>query len=555
MKKAELIGDTIFCVDVDPQAVEITRMWLYILMLEEEASPIVTGERRYKIPNRIFPPRIEAFQLPSLAGNVINGNSLVGPDFSDNPEQRAAAKVFDWKSGDHALSKAVQQGGFDVIAGNPPYLRYSDAVKHIPQQAAYLRATYRSMSARQADLSYAFIEKGLDLLKPTGRLGYITSNIFIWTGAGAALRQVIADSRSLRELTDLGIANVFEDARPATAVVILDGKPRRYFKHARVLVEDLVDDTVLSAFPSVKHTQFPSSRLAARNWTFPAPSDAAAFERISRHGIRLDEIANGFSGVTSGADPIFLVERLRNEGRKALVRSKQSQDPFWIESNLLRPVFRGRHIYRYKPMVPSEWLIVPHEKDGAPLSLDVLARRFPLGFDYLSQHKSKLQSRPEFAPPNQTWYALHRIRDPRLMNGPKLVTGWRKGAAQFTLDSKGHLFQSVGCGVSLTDKRFDLPMLLGLLNSRPVYAYARTMKPELWSGIVFASTLVESIPIVAMTGKSRPLYAAIGARAQRILDLETRADADPTAAEEAQKLQDEIDDIVLALYALDPDTL
>ncbi len=233
-KKAELIEKSVFCVDVDPQSVEITRMWLYILMLEDEASPIVTHERRYKIPNRIWPPKIRDFKLPNLDGNVVNGNSLVGSDFSENAQDRARVNAFDWSEGETRLAQTVRAGGFDVITGNPPYLRYRDAAKFIPDEAEYFRQTYKSMGAGQGDMSYAFIEKGLSLLNKSGRLGYITSNGFMWNAAGEPLRGLLAQSRSVHEVIDLGVAKVFKDAGPATAIVILDRSPKRLFRYARL---------------------------------------------------------------------------------------------------------------------------------------------------------------------------------------------------------------------------------------------------------------------------------------------------------------------------------
>ena len=98
-------------------------MWLYILILEDEGSPVVTREREYRIPNRSWPDRIPDFRLPDFAGNVVNGNSLIGSDFSEDPEERRRVRAFNWTEGRTALAVATKAGGFHVIAGNLPYLR------------------------------------------------------------------------------------------------------------------------------------------------------------------------------------------------------------------------------------------------------------------------------------------------------------------------------------------------------------------------------------------------------------------------------------------------
>ena len=101
--KAALIERTVHCVDADPTSVEATKMWLYILILEGEGSPVVTAERRYKIPNRAWPDRIRDFRLPDLSGNIVLGNPLVATDFSKDPEEaepRPRLRLVRWRHQD-----------------------------------------------------------------------------------------------------------------------------------------------------------------------------------------------------------------------------------------------------------------------------------------------------------------------------------------------------------------------------------------------------------------------------------------------------------------------
>ncbi len=550
-KKAELIEQTIFCVDVDPQAVEITRMWLYIVILEGESSPIVTQERRYKIPNRIWPPRIRDFKLPDLAGNIVNGNSLVGTDFSNDIEEQKQVRAFDWHAGESPIAQTMQAGGFDVVAGNPPYLSTLDARKFIPRQYHYMRKTYGAMSRGQSDMSYAFIEKGLSLLKPDGRLGYITSNSFIWNKAGGPMRKIIAKSRAMRELVDFGIARIFEDASPATAIVILDKSPHRKFRHARLFLTDFKHHKLLTELPSLKFQTFSLNRLNERKWALPKAEDRHIFEAMKRHPARLGDIAETFKGVTTGANNVFLVEALQTRGKRTQIRPKNSKETYWVETALLKPFLRGRNIRRYQPFKTNQRIMSAHATTGAPYAENLLRIQFPLSFSYFSAHKRELLRIKRRNSKNDLWYTLAIPRNYSLMFKPKLVTGWKAGQTQFTLDKGGDwFFQGGGAstGVISTNDNFTLEMLLGLLNSKPVMAYARTTRPELWAGIEFSSSFLESIPVVAMTKKSRPIYERIGAKAAKILDL-NRAGGN---ARRVATLERQIDELVVKLYALEP---
>ena len=110
-EKARILRNNIFGVDIDPQAVEITMMSLYLKALE--------GERG------ILPKKQHL--LPSLANNIKCGNSLIGYDILDgklfDDDTKSRINPFDWKSKTAGFGEIMANGGFDVVIGNPPYVR------------------------------------------------------------------------------------------------------------------------------------------------------------------------------------------------------------------------------------------------------------------------------------------------------------------------------------------------------------------------------------------------------------------------------------------------
>ena len=309
-RKAELIENTIFCTDIDPQAIEISRMWLYILMLQGEGSAVVTQERTYKVPNRQWPRYVETFKLPDLDQNVINGNALVGKDFSDDAYERNRVRAFDWDKGNLRIHDVVRKGGFDVIIGNPPYISLLDAKKYFPKQSDYLKDQFKSMSYGRPDLSFAFIEQGINLLKPQGLLGNITTNSFVWNESGRPLRQIISDNNYMHTLIDLGVTKIFHDAGPSTAIVILQKANNKEFVHARV------DDPgnklmrqLQTAIPDMEYQTLPTAHLHRADWAFPKAEDLKLFEAMDGQKLRIADIGDAFTGITTGADKIFLLEK------------------------------------------------------------------------------------------------------------------------------------------------------------------------------------------------------------------------------------------------------
>lgn len=156
---SEILTNNLFGVDVNAESVELTQLSLWI-----------RTARRGKV-------------LDSLEGNIRVGDSLI-----EDASFAYLKHAFEWRT---AFPQVFAEGGFDVVLGNPPYVRM-ELLKPIKP---YLEKRYEVVSDR-ADLYAYFYERGLRLLKPGGRLGFISSNTFFKTGAGAPLRRYL-----LREAT------------------------------------------------------------------------------------------------------------------------------------------------------------------------------------------------------------------------------------------------------------------------------------------------------------------------------------------------------------------
>lgn len=551
-KKAELIENTVFCVDVDPQAVEITKMWLYILMLEGEGSPIVTQERSYKIPNRIWPARVYDFKLPDLTGNVVNGNTLIASDFSDDPDERMHVRAFDWQAGSAKIAQTVRAGGFDVIAGNLPYISLLDAKKFIPEQHAYIRNAYASMSKGRPDLSYAFMEKGLSLLNKGGSLGFITSNGFIWNESGASLRKLISGCGCLKELIDFGVTKVFEDAGPATAITPLQKGKRRSFRHARLLAagDPALTKTALPAMPDLAFQSFPLSKLRNEQWAFPLPEDKALFEAMERQPLRLGDVAETFQGIIAGSDTTFIAEVVRRNGNETLIRSTATDQEHWVETARLLPIVRSRDIRRYQSPQNVVWLVSPHNEIGKPFEQNELQGNWPLTYQYLLAAKPKLMDRSSRDLEKMPWYAMSRPQNHAHMAKPKLFVGWTQGKPGFAIDAKGGMVlkgNGGALGVISTNSEYSLEALLGILNSEATFVYMRTTSAELWNGPQYRPQTLSRLPIPPLTPDTVPAFAAIAEKVRQILALDANSYTDSKPRE---NLEVEIDMLVRQLYGV-----
>ncbi len=194
-KKKEILLNNIFGVDIDPQAVEVTKLSLLLKVLEGENQETI-GSQLSLLQERV---------LPDLGRNIQCGNSLIGPDYFDGQqltmgfgdnEERYRVNAFDWKG---AFPQVFAQGGFDAVIGNPPYVR-QESLSNFKE---YFQKKYSSYDG-VADLYIYFIEKGLNNLRQDGLFSIIVSNSFLRATYGKPLRAFLIQNYAVRRIVDFG---------------------------------------------------------------------------------------------------------------------------------------------------------------------------------------------------------------------------------------------------------------------------------------------------------------------------------------------------------------
>ncbi len=200
VEKRRILTNNIYGVDLDQNAVEVSKLSLLLKMLEHEDE--ATGGLDANGP-----------LLPDLGGNIKWGNSLVGSDFYDGAdvgdladEELQRVKAFDWDSG-AGFGEIMAAGGFDAVIGNPPYVRQETLGREFK---AYAKTKYETY-AGTADLYTYFIERGVKLLKAGGLFGIIVANKWLRARYGKPLRQWLK-KQAIREIVDFGDLPVFQQA-------------------------------------------------------------------------------------------------------------------------------------------------------------------------------------------------------------------------------------------------------------------------------------------------------------------------------------------------------
>jgi type I restriction-modification system DNA methylase subunit len=365
--KARILRRNLFGVDIDPQAVEITMMSLYLKALEGEKSQL--------------PPKQSL--LPELKYNIICGNSLIGPDIFDQgtlfaDEERDRINAFDWYA-DHGvrelapafegggkpphskpavidrryspapatMSDVMRQGGFDCVIGNPPYVRQES----LADFKDYFEKHYDSFDG-MADLYVYFMEKGIRVLKEGGYYSIIVSSSFLRTTFAENLRRFLKKSAAVLRIVDFGGLAVFTNAKDTYVCVPLLAKLSQPARIEICRVNTLDFDN-LDAVVSRQRYLVLHESLTDGAWSMRNSVETALFDKIKKRGQPLGKYVDDrmFYGIKTGLNEAF--ELSADQARKIISASKRSRC-------LIKPILGGEDIRRYfvRP-VGKFWIVVP----------------------------------------------------------------------------------------------------------------------------------------------------------------------------------------------------
>jgi hypothetical protein len=474
-EKRRILTNNIYGVDIDDQAVEIAKLSLTLRLLEGETSE--TAE--------LFTRGGRQRLLPKLESNIKCGNSLIGPDFySDKPESlfvddetRYRINAFDWRGPSGFKQIFDTHGGFDVVLGNPPYVRSIHLKEDNVAQWQFCRTHYATAADREWDIYLVFVEKGLSLLSAGGRLGYILPNKFLNSRVGANLRELIAGGHHLEKLVHFGALQVFPTATTYTCLLFLN--------------HDGVDQAAIQRFTGpvtskLTHTPLPeqvpdqwqpstvaSSSLTSAPWDF-ASSGSSVLASL-RKWPALEIVADVFKGTGTDADRVFVLKELTRDATNVHAWSEYLQKEVTLEPTFLKPALRGRSIGRYEIVAGDLLLLFPYQSVVDKIVLvpeKTLAAEAPMTLAYLRACKPRLDERENGRFKNQQgWYAYSYPRSMNRFDRIKIVLPDVCNRGKCWLEDDPHWLIDSAYGIELHDGRnLDLRYVLGILNS-PLLTY------------------------------------------------------------------------------------
>lgn len=535
-KKKEILLNNIYGVDLDFNAVEVTKLSLLLKCLEGETMASIANQMN------MFNERV----LPTLDNNIKSGNSLVDFDFYDGQLdfgndkkikpfnwQKAFPEVFVHRTTNYQhelkdqfnkvvatankaedllskISKANEpiapygSDGFDCVIGNPPYVRQ----ELLTDFKEYFQRKYKVYHGA-ADLYSYFFERGVALLSEGGLFGIIVANKWMRANYGEPLRKWLKE-QDIKQIIDFGDLPVFESATTYPCIFISSRSKNPAPSVEVVNVKTLKFEPTLQVYVD-EHTQTLSKELLDDSgWNLAGEAEHRLLKKLQNKGVPLGEYVKGkiYRGVLTGLNEAFVIDE---ETKKRLIKEDKKS------AAIIKPFLAGRDIKRYQQPVSDKYLIFTRR------GIDI--DKYPAIREYLNQFKTQLQPKPKDfkgktwkgrKPGSYKWFEMQDAVDYyEEFEKPKIIIPAIVKSASYTFDETGFYSNDKTSIISLNDK-----YLLGILNSTACDYFIKSIAATKQNGYFeYKPMYVEQLPIpTASSTQKKEIEKLVG----QILNLNTQ---------------------------------
>ncbi len=345
--KRAILLNNIFGVDIDPQAVEVTKLSLLLTMMEGEI--IEAGSQLF------FKGRREAL-LPDLDSNIKCGNSLIGSDFYTgkdlslfDADEMKKINAFDW---DVEFKEIMDAGGFDAVIGNPPYVNMVAIEK---EQRNYFKKKYKTCK-NKSDLYSFFIEKVSTLTneKNNGRFGFIIPHTWLATKSFELLRKLLLDKNRIEKITEMGF-KVFNEVIVSTVILICS------YNKKKIKVENK-DFTKRFTIPTSKWID--DNYCIDLNWS---NEKEKIYSKLKQGTEALKNIIQFSRGIKTSNDKKFISKIKKNDEYKKVYRGRN------IKAYSLN--WEGEYIWYRPDLMKKKVGCLPHTKEFFEIPEKLITQR------------------------------------------------------------------------------------------------------------------------------------------------------------------------------------
>ncbi len=499
--KREIIQNNIYGVDIEQGAIDIARLRFWLALVVDELKPEPLPNLDYKImQGNSLLESFEGLDMSRIAGRTVGRPSnspqlIIGLDSDLNRKNLQKLMRQYFSTDDHTAKAELRQtinnevkslirnslggttaslnhleqldcsansdfflwhtwfkdvfdnGGFDVVIGNPPYLRIQGIRESNPKFADYLSKHYESATG-SFDLYVTFAERGLGLINQKGVVNYIMPTKWTNSAFGKGLRRLVSKTKSASKIINFGAYQVF-NASTYTGLQWFSPNSEylKYIELDRDLSSNDELKQYLDSLNDDHSTIIKSEKLNESQWVLTNNTVAEILNRLEQHPRRIKDVFDRiFCGLQTSKDDVYFLYDCKVNEELIIGESKQLGRKVQIEKGLVKPLLKGEDVHKYDTIKTDRYVIFPYKiMNGKAVlySESELSEHFPRGYAYLKECEEILREREHGRLRNDDyWYRYIYPKNLVLFDNEKLVAPEISLGGNFAYDKNGEFYST-----------------------------------------------------------------------------------------------------------------
>ncbi|WP_291074773.1 DUF7149 domain-containing protein [Empedobacter sp. UBA5987] len=368
--------------------------------------------------------------------------------------------------------------GFDVIIGNPPYIRVQGIRESNPSLAELYTKTYDSATG-SFDIYVLFVEISLKLIKKNGIINFIMPSKWTNSSFGIGLRNIVNENKSISKLIDFGQIQIF-DASTYTSIHTFKNNSDllNYYKTEEKCSNDIDIINYLIDIENIVPAQIDVTINKSQPWTLTNTEVFKLLEKLKRNPLRISDVfENIFQGLATSKDDVYFLYNCSTENNLIKGFSRQLKKDILIEKELVKPLLKGDDVHRYEKLTSNKYVIFPYKLSDLKPELyteSELSNLFPNGYSYLKECENILRDREKGRfNIDGKWFQFGRKQGLNFGKIPKLLAPEISLGGNFSYDENGDFYSTTTIYgfIKKKDINFSYKSLLAIMNSKLLWFF------------------------------------------------------------------------------------